>query len=399
MPRKLLFQLHWLLGITVGCVLVVTSVTGVMLSFEDEIMAAASHDIVSVAAPADTTPLSPDALLQRIGMQRPARRVATLVVAERPGTSARVVFARTGQDDEDRRSYVDPYTGALLGPARGQWFFSAVRDLHRWLLLPGRGDGPGRQITGIACFSLIFFALSGLYLRWPRRARDWRQWFVIDGRLVGRAFPRALHAVIGTWLIVFYLLSGLTGLWWSYDWYKAGVIRALTGAWPVAKADKAMAASNVRAKEPQALPGDLLATARATIVALGDKPYAEFVFTIPRGQEPMRVRALPANARHDQAWDDFAIAPANGRIVRQALYVEKPLGLALTDSWLAVHSGAFAGLAGRIAMLLSTALLPLFAVTGWLLYLHRRRAKKLRALPATDRDQGARQQPPGLSRT
>lgn len=399
MLRKLLFQLHWLLGITFGCVLVVTSVTGVMLSFEDEIMAAASRDIVSVAAPPNTSPLPPDALLQRIREQRPDRRIATLVVADQPGASARVVFARTGQDDEDRRSYVDPYTGALLGPARAQAFFGTVRDLHRWLLLPGRGDGPGRQITGIACFALIFFALSGLYLRWPRRVGDWRQWFVIDRRLVGRAFPRALHAVIGTWLIMFYLLSGLTGLWWSYDWYKAGVIRALTGAWPAAKADKAMAGSNMRAKEPQALPGDLLTKARITVMTGAGKPYTEFAFTIPRGSEAMRVRALPADARHDQAWDEFTITPADGQILRQTLYAEKPLGVALTESWLAVHTGAFAGLAGRIAMLLSTALLPLFAVTGWLLYLHRRRMKKLRVSSDPDRNQGEVESAAGLSRT
>lgn len=399
MLRKLLFQLHWLLGITFGCVLVVTSVTGVMLSFEDEIMTAASRDIVSVAAPADTLALSPDALLQRIREQRPDRRIATLVVAEQPGASARVVFARMGPDDDDRRSYVDPYTGTLLGPARAQGFFGAVRDLHRWLLLPGRGDGPGRQITGIACFALIYFALSGLYLRWPRRASDWRQWFVIDRRLVGRAFPRALHAVIGTWLILFYLLSGLTGLWWSYDWYKAGVIRTLTGAWPAAKADKAMAGPNARAKEPQALSGDLLTNARVTIKAGVGGPYAEFAFTIPRGSEPMRVRALPADARHDQAWDEFTIAPADGRIVRQTLYAEKPLGVAMTDSWLAVHTGAFAGMAGRIAMLLSTALLPLFAVTGWLLYLHRRRMKKLRISSKPERNRDKVESAAGLSRT
>ena len=40
---------------------------------------------------------------------------------------------------------------------------------------------------------------------------------------------RALHVLIGTWVLIFYLLSTLTSLWWSDDWYRRAATYALTG--------------------------------------------------------------------------------------------------------------------------------------------------------------------------
>ncbi|SFR88579.1 PepSY-associated TM region [Stenotrophomonas maltophilia] len=42
MLKSMLFQLHWLLGITAGTVLALMGLTGATMSFEDEIMRAVS---------------------------------------------------------------------------------------------------------------------------------------------------------------------------------------------------------------------------------------------------------------------------------------------------------------------------------------------------------------------
>ena len=47
--------------------------------------------------------------------------------------------------------------------------------------------------------ALVFFCLSGLYLRWPRQALNWRAWLTLDWAKKGRAFNWDLHAVAGTW--------------------------------------------------------------------------------------------------------------------------------------------------------------------------------------------------------
>ncbi|HKU93941.1 MAG TPA: sulfite reductase flavoprotein subunit alpha, partial [Vineibacter sp.] len=58
------------------------------------------------------------------------------------------------------------------------------------------------------------------------------------------------------------------------------------------------------------------------------------------------------------------------------LYAALPLGPKLLTSIFALHSGSFFGLAGVIIFMLASLAMPLFAVTGWMLYLDRRTRKR-----------------------
>ena len=143
-------------------------------------------------------------------------------VVREPTETVRVTFAPREQ------RYVDPYTGALLAATSSgaETFFRNVRQLHRWLMLGELGDRDiGRQIVGASTMLLIFMALTGLYLRWPRgpAARRWKTWLIPDFRLKGRAFLWNLHSVMGTWVLPIYLVIALTGLQWSYEWYRDGL--------------------------------------------------------------------------------------------------------------------------------------------------------------------------------
>ena len=66
--RRVLFQMHWFLGITAGFVLALMGVTGAAMAFEDEIMAALSPGVVTLAplpsGAGDAARLSPDALVR-----------------------------------------------------------------------------------------------------------------------------------------------------------------------------------------------------------------------------------------------------------------------------------------------------------------------------------------------
>lgn len=227
--RNALFQIHWFLGITAGVVLAIVGITGGMMSFERQIMDAISPDIIYVQVSGER--LSPDVIAERFSAQRDAARVEQITLWPEAERSAVVRLAPPPGERRGESVYVNPYTGEPLGKIRGEQFFRTVRSLHRWLLIPSeQGDlNIGRQITGFSAFALVFFALSGLYLRWPRRALNWRNWFRIDFSLKGRNFYWALHSVIGTWVLVVYLLLALTGLTWSYAWFKSGASILLTG--------------------------------------------------------------------------------------------------------------------------------------------------------------------------
>ncbi len=62
-------------------------------------------------------------------------------------------------------------------------FFQFIQQLHRNLTV-----GPiGKQITAACTLMLLFFVLSGIYLRWPKR-HSFKQWFAIKPQLKGRNF-------------------------------------------------------------------------------------------------------------------------------------------------------------------------------------------------------------------
>ncbi len=198
-PRKVLFQLHWIIGITVGIVLALVGATGAVLSFEHQIVASLARDGRQVESNGRTL-LAPADLLARVAATEPEKRIAGLSIVREPAETVRVTFAPREQ------RYVDPYTGALLAPttSSAETFFRNMRSLHRWLMWGELGNRDvGRQIVGACTILLLFMAATGLYLRWPRgpAARRVKTWLWPDFRLKGRAFLWNLHSVAGTWVL------------------------------------------------------------------------------------------------------------------------------------------------------------------------------------------------------
>jgi len=366
-----LFQLHWLLGITAGLVLAVMGVTGATLSFEDEILMALNPGIATVtpgAAPLLTGPQ----LAARVLAQQPDAKITRIIVQADPAIAAWVSYTPVGEKRRET-SFVDPVSGQLLGPGRGHGFFETVMLIHRYLALPGQGNGWGRQITGFSAIALIYFCLSGLYLRWPKRALDWRSWFVIDLRMTGRNLYRALHTIIGSWVLILYLISGFTGLWWSYGWYRDGMTYMLVG-----QAEKASPKA-AGAGKPAEIRPDIALAWQGFERATNKAGYASITATL-RDTGNVQFRAKLDDARHDRVSDELVISGVTGATVSTVPYKDRLLGQDIITSIFEIHRGAYFGLPGRIAMMLASLTMPLFTITGLLLYLARRRRKRALAI-------------------
>ncbi|WP_260928942.1 sulfite reductase flavoprotein subunit alpha [Novosphingobium sp. 9] len=369
----MLFQIHWFLGITAGLILAVMGVTGALLSFEDEIMARLSPGIV-VLAPDGLAPQAPEKVFEQIAGQRPGAAIQRLTVESDPKLAWQVRLAPADRKQgRGERSFVDPRDGRLLGQPNGAAFFETVENLHRWLAMPGGPRGAGRQLTGISALALFFFALSGLYLRWPKKPLDWRAWLVLDWRKSGRNLWRELHAVIGGWVALAYLLSAMTGLWWSYDWYRNAAQVVLTGS-----AQSEGGEGRGKGKPPVVS----LAQAWPSFTRVMDGRWASVTIFMPDHGSKARFRATPPDARFERMTDDVKIDLATGRVLDVDPYAKRSLGKVIAGSMLDVHRGAIFGLAGRIVILLTSLTMPLFTITGLLLYFARRRRKRALGLAA-----------------
>ncbi|MGN5373913.1 PepSY domain-containing protein [Sphingomonas hankookensis] len=369
MTRNILFQIHWFLGITAGLVLAVMGVTGAAMSFEPEIIAALNPDRPAAGA----VRLGAPQLAVRIAEQRPEARITRLTVPAGPGEPTLVGYT-IGTSKVRHLDRIDPFTGRLLGEPRGSGVMEVIEHLHRWLALPGQGNGIGRQITGFSAMALIYFALSGLYLRWPRRPLDWRNWFVLDFARTGRNLYRMLHAVVGGWVLLFYLVSGFTGLWWSYDWYRQGV-RAML----VAEAPERPKSGRKDA------PVDLARAWNGFAAATGGRAYDRITATV-RDHGEVQFRGKLPGGRHDRVSDELTIDGTTGAVVEATPYAGRTLGQDIVTSVYELHRGAYFGMAGRVAMLLASLTMPLFTITGFLLYFARQRRKAALAQVVIDTD-------------
>lgn len=387
MLRKILFQAHWLAGITAGIVLAVVGVTGAMLSFEHQILDRLNADVRRVRPTAEQ-PLAPPELLKRIAARQPGKPITALSVSGDPTDAARVTFASERRRNEGgspqggrargETRYVNPYTGDLIDGKgdRGAEFFRTTRTIHRWLTAGEWGNREiGKHIVGASTLLLVLMALSGLYLRWPGR-HTWRAWLALDFRLKGRSFLWNLHSIVGTWVLVAYLLMALTGLQWSYEWYRNGLYAIAGQERPAGRGPGGGARE---APSGPAEPVDMSIAWAAFVSATGGAPFDTATINLARGASaPIEIRYLKANPPHERAFNTIAVDASTGEVIRHERYAQKSPGGKLVSGIFPLHSGSFFGLPGTVFFMVASLAMPLFTVTGWMLYLNRR-ARKARA--------------------
>ena len=69
-------------------------------------------------------------------------------------------------------------------------------------------------------------------------------------------------------------------------------------------------------------------------------------------------------------------------------YDDKKFGAQIVSSIFPLHSGSYFGLVGVIVFLLASLAMPVFAVTGWIMYLQRRAPRARRASLARSHRRG-----------
>lgn len=393
--RNLWFQLHWLFGISAGLVLAVMGVTGAALSYENELLRALNPSVTTVVAQRDPM-LTPPQLIERIARAHPDRAIGSINVSNVPDRAARVGFLPREQPKAQRAGpggggrprmdihFVDPYTGMLLGREDdlvGHDTLHLLEDVHRRLA----GGDKGKAITGASTVILLVLAGSGLYLRWPRRWRSPGAWLAVRWRLRSAPFLKSLHEAIGTWLLLPYILVALTGLWWSYEWYRNGVL-SMTGSEPPARAPMRDAG------EPPASPEQLAAAWSAftqEVVATGG--WSSVSFNIPAADKALALSYVDADPAHERATNRMLVDLAGGELREHERYDDKTAGGKLAASMFVLHKGSYFGEIGTVVTMLASLAMPLFAVTGWMLYLKRRRRGSIvaRPMPAEEEAEAA----------
>ena len=225
--RAGLFWIHFALGVAGGLFILNMAVSGILVSYERQILDFAEQAQRKVKA-LGPQPLDVETLINRVRQSYPDSRFTGLVLYSDPWASVRFTVGR-----EDEVLYVDPYTGGMLGQGHRALrdFFRFVTGWHRWLALEGTQRPVGKAVTGAVSLTFFTLLLSGLVLwlplRWSRKTLS--QGIVLNPCLKGRARHWNWHRVIAFWCVPLLLLVTLTGIIMSYDWANDLIFR-LTGS-------------------------------------------------------------------------------------------------------------------------------------------------------------------------
>ena len=402
MFKKILFQIHWFLGISAGLILSIMGVTGAIYSYEQPIQKWLNPESYTVQVE-QKNKLTPAQIFQHFQHTDPTIKINSITINLDPTASSSINIVKEGA----RKGYnmmINPYSAAVLPEIKGREFFQFIQQLHRNLTV---GE-VGKQITGASALMLIYFVLSGLYLRWPKK-HSVKQWLFVKPKLKGRNFLWDLHAIVGTWVIIFYLLLAFTGLYWSYDWWRNGMFKVMGVERPQPEMQanaQNKGAENKQSQLPEINQNKPATTAQTEHAQKGEgrgskglKPeqvsyalnqtwtgfnaqvgreYSSITFNIPKkANGEMEVSFVDSIPQHERARNKATYDYQASQIKKLELYEDQKLNQKIMNSMLPVHRGSFFGPVYQFAAMLAALIMPLFFITGWMLYLKRRKQKRL----------------------
>ena len=215
--RTALFWLHLTGGVAAGLAILSLAVSGALLGFERQLLAAAST------------------LPPKQGSRIPLEQgLPTLVQAHAQAETLRITLARDGvqparvQEGRGPATFVDTRLGmAIEDPApRMRAALASLRAYHRWLTLSGVQRDQARGLLGAANLVFLGLILTGAVLWWPRILR----WPWLRQQLTWRPAPPTakardlrLHHIIGAWAFLPLLIICASGTVFYYRWANDAV--------------------------------------------------------------------------------------------------------------------------------------------------------------------------------
>lgn len=217
---KFFRKIHLWLSVPFGIIVTLICFSGAMLIFEPEITRSVKSDVYYVTDVKES-PLPMGELMETVKATLPDSISIT-------GVTVFDDVSRTYQVNlsKPRRAslFIDQYSGEITGKYERLGFFSTMFKLHRWLLDSANphGDGVkvGKLLVGISTLVFVIALISGVIIWWPRARKNLKHSLSIPFSNGWKGFWKGLHVAGGMYALIFVLVMALTGLTWSFDWYR-----------------------------------------------------------------------------------------------------------------------------------------------------------------------------------
>lgn len=355
MNKHVIRKLHLWLSVPFGIVIIILCLSGAILLFERDY----GHLGQAEVDPAGRTPVSLDSIMKKVERTLPEDKYITGVTIYPDDYHAYKVSINK---PDMFAVWVDQYSGKVIGEYKRAKIFKIASSAHRRMFGNSKSQGAsgtnvGKLVVGISAIVMIVIVATGLILWWPMRKSfvDQLRWG--HGK---KSYKRwyDLHCTTGVISALVLILCVLTGLTWSFGWYKKAIYGVLGSE--VAKSSR---------NSEQSKNFEVWDTAVSELPK--DDSYKEI--RIYQG----RIDVMNEGYGNQQASDTYLYDEESGRITKKIAYCEKPRADKIKGWIYTLHVGSWARHASRnlyICIMLFGVFLP---ISGYYLWIKRiRRSHK-----------------------
>lgn len=359
--------LHLWLGLISGIVVVILSLTGCALIFEEEI----KYSWLYSASPDSndqTELLAPSVVYNKIKADHPEKEIESFWYYGH-GKPIKI-----GIDHGERLMYVNPYNAKIIAEVDHEDFFHFMDEGHRHLWLPTE---IGRPITGWGTLMFFIISLSGLILWWPKRwnKRMVKQSFTINWKTKWKRINYDLHNVLGFYSLILAVVMAFTAMMMSFPWLRKSVIE-MAGGYPRSPKKTEMKNQELdRPKVDALLVADSIWLQVRTQIALHNKDAV--IVHIPEEDEDV---VYACTDMHAGSWRDLKFDRYTMQLLPSS---QKPIGEAKTAEWISrsnfgLHTGYIGGLTTKILYFVASLICATLPITGFYIWWYKRKKKPVK---------------------
>ncbi|SEQ78739.1 Uncharacterized iron-regulated membrane protein [Myroides profundi] len=359
-------DLHLWLGIASSLILFVVCLTGTIYTFKSEIQKLLAPDMYKLTVVKDEVlPIDEMKTYVESTFQGTVQRVSITHKKDAPYVFS-VSFAE--KEKKNETVYLNPYTNEVVGSGKGpaDEFFMTVFKLHRWLLLESE---IGRPIVGIATIIFVFLSVSGLILWLPKKIKgrkSFKPGFKIKFNANWKRINHDLHNTLGFYTLIIVLIMSLTGLCWSFEWYRDGLSKVL--------GTKVFGGRNEVKPESVIQDDKTISLAQAIDIANKELPFMARTITISIPKDSVGSYEINKNdlARFNETVTDRVfIDQYSGDIIKQDLFNDKSVGEKIASSIRALHFGDIYGMFSKVIYFIVCLIATSLPITGIFIWINK----------------------------
>ncbi|MCK0134422.1 PepSY-associated TM helix domain-containing protein [Arenibacter sp. S6351L] len=223
--RKIIFELHKILGLTTGIVVFIVAITGCCWAFRDEIESL--YDDYKKVSPQNEPILTPTEAKMYAKEVFPDNHIHGTLF-KKADDAIEVIFYDP-QPEFYQSVFLNPYTGKVIQvDDHLSGFFAFILKGHMRLWLPKE---IGEQVVGASILIFMAIILSGIFLWVPKKRKNLKQRLRFSWKDTTRWKRKNfdLHTIIGFYICSLALILAFTGSVMSYNWMKYVLYKSLGG--------------------------------------------------------------------------------------------------------------------------------------------------------------------------